>query len=572
MTKRIVIDPITRIEGHLRMEAEITDGIITDAFSTGTMVRGIEIIVKDRDPRDVWAFVGRVCGVCTSIHSLCSVRAVENALGIVIPPNAEQVRNLMQSAVTIQDHVTHFYQLQALDWVDVMSAMKADPRKTAEVAQSISPWAKNSIGYFSDVQRRIGQFLETSRFSIFSNGYWGHPAYKLPSEVNLLALAHYLEALEFQKEIVKIQTIFGGKNPHPNFLVGGMACAVNINDPNAINIERLNYVAQIIERTQEFVREVYLPDVLAILSYYPDWAKIGGGLHNYIVYGDYPMGAFEEVSTYKIPRGIVVNRDLSRVAEFDPWDMDGLREYINNSWYTYSQGNDKGLHPSVGETNLHYTGATPPYEYLDRDQPYSWIKTPRYKGMPMETGPLARNIVAHAIGNEEFTQITQRCLRQLNLPFEAMYSTVGRTLARAIEAELLANWQTDFYTTLLQNIKNGDYRMFNGIKWEPDTWDETAQGVGLTEAPRGSLAHYVSIHDRKVANYQMVVPTTWNASPRDTRGQLSAFEASLLGTPVVDPDQPLEIIRTIHSFDPCMACAVHLYDERGEHIHRCEML
>ena len=553
------------------MEADIENGVITDAFSTGTMIRGIEIIVKDRDPRDVWAYVGRVCGVCTSIHSLCSVRAVEDAFGIVIPPNAEQVRNLMQSAVTIQDHVTHFYQLQALDWVDVMSALKADPRKAAEVAQSISEWPKNSIGYFAETQKKVRQFIETSKFSIFSNGYWGHPAYKLPPEVNLVALAHYLEALEVQKEIVKVQTIFGGKNPHPNFLVGGMACAVNINDPNALNNERLNFVAQIIERTQTFVRQVYLPDVLAILSYYPDWTKIGGGLRNYIAYGDYPMGSYGELSTYKSPRGIVVDRDLSKVVEFDPWAMDGLQEFVNNSWYSYSQGKDAGLHPSVGETRLDYTGATPPYEYLDRDQPYSWIKTPRYKGMPMETGPLARNIVAHASGDETYREITQRCLKQLNVPYEAMYSTAGRTLARAIEANLLADWQTDFYTTLLQNIKNGDYRMFNGTKWEPSTWPQTARGVGLTEAPRGALAHYVNIEGKKVSNYQMVVPTTWNASPRDTRGQHSAFEASLIGTPVIDPQIPLEIIRTIHSFDPCMACAVHLYDENGEHIHRCEM-
>ncbi len=571
-TNRIVVDPITRIEGHLRMEAEITDGKITDAFSTGTTVRGIEIIVKDRDPRDVWAYVGRVCGVCTSIHSLCSVRAVENALGIVIPPNAEQVRNLMQSAVTIQDHVTHFYQLQALDWVDVKSALKADPRRAAEVAQGLSAWPKNSIGYFADVQRRISKFMETSSFSIFSNGYWGHPAYKLPPEVNLVAVAHYLEALEIQKEIVKIQTVFGGKNPHPNFLVGGMACAVNINDPNALNMERLSLVAQVIERTQEFVKQVYLPDVLAILSYYPEWTKIGGGLSNYIVYGDYPMDRFDDVSSYKIPRGIVVGRKFSHVIEFDPWAMNGLQEFINNSWYTYSQGQDVGLHPSVGETNLHYTGATPPYEHLEHDQPYSWVKTPRYNGLPMETGPLARNVVAHAVGNKEFQEITHRCLSQLNLPYEAMYSTAGRTLARVMEANLLSDWQPIFYKALLQNIKNGDYRMFNGEKWEPDSWPERVKGVGMTEAPRGALAHYIGIENKKTAHYQMVVPTTWNASPRDTRGQRSAFEDSLIGTPVADPKQPLELLRTIHSFDPCMACAVHLYNERGEHIHRVEML
>ncbi len=311
MTKRIVVDPITRIEGHLRMEADIENGVITDAFSTGTMIRGIEIIVKDRDPRDVWAYVGRVCGVCTSIHSLCSVRAVEDALHIVIPPNAEQVRNLMQSAVTIQDHVTHFYQLQALDWVDVMSALNADPRKAAEVAQSLSEWPKKLHRLFCRNTKENTHVHRDQQIQYFFPTDIGDtPAYKLPPEVNLVALAHYLEALEVQKEIVKVQTIFGGKNPHPNFLVGGMACAVNINDPNALNMERLNYVAQIIERTQTFVRQVYLPDVLAILSYYPEWTKIGGGLHNYIAYGDYPMGNYGNCRPIKV-RGV-----LSSVATY----------------------------------------------------------------------------------------------------------------------------------------------------------------------------------------------------------------------------------------------------------------
>lgn len=572
MQKRIVVDPITRIEGHLRIEADVDNGVITDAFSTGTMVRGIEIIVRDRDPRDVWAFVGRVCGVCTSIHSLCSVRAIENALDITIPPNAEQVRNLMQAAVTVQDHVVHFYQLQALDWVDVMSALKADPRRAAAIAQSISPWAKNSIGYFADVQKKMKHFIESGKFSIFSNGYWGHPAYKLPPEVNLVGLAHYLEALEVQKDIVKIQTVFGGKNPHPNFLVGGMACAVNMDDPNAINMERLNYVAHIIEATQQFVDQVYLPDVMAILSYYPEWTHIGGGLHNYITYGDFPMGPYGELATYKSPRGIVVGRDLAHVEAFNPTDLDGLQEFVNNAWYTYSEGKNVGLHPSIGETVFDYTGPTQDYDYLERGKPYSWIKTPRYKGMAMETGPLARFVVANALKEPAYVDMTDRCLSHMKLPFEVLYSTAGRTLARAMEASLIAGWMTEFYTALLANIKGGDSRMFNNIRWEPSSWPQKAQGFGLTEAPRGSLAHYAEITDKKISNYQMVVPTTWNASPRDARGQRSAFEASLIGSPVVDTAQPLEILRTIHSFDPCMACSVHFYDERGEHIHRISTL
>ncbi|MEG1574603.1 MAG: nickel-dependent hydrogenase large subunit, partial [Bacteroidales bacterium] len=359
MIKRVVVDPVTRIEGHLRIEAEIENGIITDAFSTGTMVRGIEIIARDRDPRDIWAYVGRVCGVCTSIHSLCSVRSVENALGIIIPPNAERVRSLMQIAITIQDHVTHFYQLQAFDWVDVLSALKADPKESAAIAQSSSDWEKNSIGYFKDIQRRIKDFVEAGRLGIFANGYWGSPVYKLPPAVNLIGVAHYLEALDIQKEIVKVQTIFGGKNPHPNYLVGGMACAINTNGPNAINMERLSFVEEIIGVTNRFVEKVYLPDVLLIASYYPEWTKYGGGVTNYLAYGDYPTGNYGELSTYKSPRGAVVGRNMENVMEFDPYAMDGLQEFINNSWYTYTEGDNTGLHPSVGETNLNYTGPTP---------------------------------------------------------------------------------------------------------------------------------------------------------------------------------------------------------------------
>ena len=284
------------------------------------------------------------------------------------------------------------------------------------------------------------------------------------------------------------------------------------------------------------------------------------------------MGNYGELPTYKSPRGIVVDRDLSHVEPFDPTDMDGLQEFVNNSWYKYAEGKDVGLHPSVGETVLDYTGPTPPYEYLDVDKPYSWIKTPRYRGAAMETGPLARFAVGLASGRDEYREVSDRCLKQLGAKRDALFSTMGRILARAMEASIIAAWQKEFYISLVENIKSGDWRMFNGFRWEPDTWPESAQGVGLAEAPRGSLAHYVSIRDKRVSNYQMVVPTTWNASPRDPDGGLSPFEASLIGTPVADADVPLEILRTIHSFDPCMACAVHAYDETGEHIHRISVL
>ncbi len=568
MAKRVVVDPVTRIEGHLRIEADIENGAISDAYSTGTMVRGIEIIVQDRDPRDVWAFVGRVCGVCTSMHSLVSVRAVENALGIVVPPNAEMVRNLMLGALTMQDHITHFYQLQALDWVDVVSALKADPKETAQIAQSISSWPKNSIGYFTDVQNKVKKLVESKQFNIFSNGYWGHPAYKLPPAVNLLGVAHYLEALDIQKEIVKIQTIFGGKNPHPNFLVGGMACAVNVDGPNAINIDRLNWVYQIIQQAENFAKQVYLPDVLAIASYYPEWTKYGGGVVNYLASGDFPMTHFGDTSSYLFKRGIVRDRNLSVVEEFDPMAMDGLVEYVNNSWYKYTQGKEVGLHPSVGETILDYTGKTPPYDFLDHDQPYSWIKTPRYKGLPMEVGPLARFIVNYAAKNEPIVDLTDRCLAQLGAPKSALYSAIGRTLARSMECTLISEYMHKFYNQLVANIKGGDYRMFNNTYWDPSTWPKKAQGYAVCEAPRGSVAHYVDIENKLVKRYQMVVPTTWNGSPRDPKGQRSPFEASLLGVPVHDAAAPLEIIRVIHTFDPCMSCSVHLYTPDGSHVHQ----
>ena len=335
MAERIVIDPITRIEGHLRVEIEIQDGKITDAFSAGTMVRGIETILKGRDPRDAWAFVGRVCGVCTSTHSLTSVRTVENALGIAVPPNAELIRNLMANALYIQDHVVHFYQLHALDWVDVVSALKANPAEASRIAQSISPWAKSSVGYFTDIQKKFKNFVDSGQLGIFANGYWGHKAYKLPPEVNLIAVAHYLEALEWQKELVKVHTVFGGKNPHPNYLVGGVPCSINIDEANAVNAERLAFVGKLFEDAKTFVDQVYIPDLLAIASFYKDWGAIGGGLTNYLSFGDFPSNGYNNPESFKMPRGAILGRDLSKIHEVKAEDPEQIQEYINNSWYIF---------------------------------------------------------------------------------------------------------------------------------------------------------------------------------------------------------------------------------------------
>jgi hydrogenase large subunit len=562
---RIVVDPITRIEGHLRIEAVVENGVITDAFSSSPMVRGIEKILEGRDPRDAWAMVERLCGVCTGTHALASVRAVEDALGINVPPTAELIRNLMHCTLQVHDHIVHFYHLHALDWVDIVKALKANPNKAAELAQSYSKWDKNTPAYFAEVQGKIKAFAD-SGLGIFANGYWGHPAYKLPPEVNLIGVAHYLDALEWQKEIVKIHAVFGGKNPHPNYLVGGAPCSINLDEVAAINSERLNLVASKIAQADEFLNEVYIPDLLTVASFYKDWAKWGGGLPNYLSYGEYPAKGFSQVESFKYARGAVLNRDLSKVYPVNARDAQEIKEYIVHSWYTYEGGDATGLHPWSGETNIKYSGPKPPYESLEGYDKYSFLKTPRWKENPMEVGPLARILVSYAAGRAEVKDAVNATLGKLGVPAEALFSTLGRTAARGIDAVLTMGWMKEFFAELMERVKTRETSTFNGEKWDPKTWPADAEGVGLCEAPRGALAHYIKIHDGKIENYQMVVPTTWNGSPRDAKMQHSAFEASLIGTPVAKLDEPVEILRTIHSFDPCIACAVHLYDPEGRHL------
>jgi len=562
---RIVVDPVTRIEGHLRIEAVVENGVITDAFSAGTMVRGLEKILMGRDPRDAWAITERVCGVCTTVHALASVRAVEDALGIAVPPTAELIRNIMMATLYLHDHVVHFYHLHALDWVDIVNALKADPKKAAELAGTFSKWDKNTPAYFSSVQDKIKAFA-ASGLGIFANGYWGHPAYKLPPEVNLIAVAHYLDALEWQKEVVKIHAVFGGKNPHPNYLVGGVPCSIDINEVAAINSDRLNLVARLISQADEFVNQVYIPDLLAVASFYKDWAQWGGGLTNYMSYGEYPTQGYAKPEAFKYPRGVVLNRDLSHVYPVNPRDSQEIKEYIASSWYSYDGGDSAGIHPWSGETKINYTGPKPPFETLEGHQKYSFLKTPRWKENAMEVGPLARLVVAYASGHTDVKELVGETLGKLNVPVTALFSTLGRTAARGLDASLAMIWLKEFFGELMERVKIRETSTFNGEHWEPKSWPKDAEGVGLVEAPRGALAHWIKIHDGAIANYQLVVPTTWNGSPRDAKGQRSSFEASLIGTPVAKIDQPVEILRTIHSFDPCLACAVHLYDPQGRHL------
>lgn len=572
MAQRIVVDPVTRIEGHLRVEAEVKDGKISNAYSSGTMVRGIEIILKGRDPRDAWAFTQRFCGVCTTVHAFASIRAVEDALKITIPPNANLIRNIMIAAQYVHDHVMHFYHLHALDWVDVVSALKADPARTSQIAQSLSRWPNSSTGYFKEVQKKLKAFIESGQLGIFANGYWGHPGYKLPPEVNLLGVAHYLEALDWQKDVVKIHTIFGGKNPHPNFVVGGMACALDPNSDAAINAARLAVVSDVINSMETFVDQVYIPDLLAVAGYYKEWAQWGEGLGNFLSWGDLPAGDINDPSKFVIPRGVILNRNIAEVLPVDPKDMDQVKEFVTHSWYTYAKGDGTGLHPWEGETALKYTGPKPPYEFLEVDKKYSWLKSPRWKEKSMEVGPLARVLMLYATGNAQAKELVEMTLKRLNVPVTALFSTLGRTAARGLETKIFADTLRSNFDALVGNIRGGDLRTFDAARWEPSTWPKEAKGFGFMEAPRGALGHWVVIQDEKIANYQAVVPSTWNASPMDHQQQHGAYEAALIGTPVHDEKQPLEILRTLHSFDPCIACAVHLIDLNGEEVSSVRVL
>ena len=572
-TQTIVVDPITRIEGHLRIEAQMDGNVISQAISSGTMVRGVEIILRNRDPRDAWAFAQRICGVCTLVHGIASVRAVEDALRYDIPPNANLIRNLMIGAQFVHDHVMHFYHLHALDWVDVVSALSADPKETSTLAQSISTYPMSSPGYFADVQRRVKTLVESGQLGIFANGYWGHPAYKLPPAANLLAVAHYLEALAWQRRAAELHAIFGGKNPHPNFVVGGSPVGISVHEASGtgtttVNTVGLARVAEIIEHMRTFVDQVYLPDTLAIASFYKDWLTPGHGegIGNFLCYGDFPASGIPNPTQMMIPRGAILGRDLTRIHEVDLNAEAEIEEFVAHSWYDYTSGKDSGLHPYEGQTHLQYSGPKPPYAHLDPAASYSWLKSPRWKGHPMEVGPLARVLMLYASGHQPTRELADKALAQLDVPLAALYSTLGRTAARTLEAKIIADAMTGWYESLMKNINTGDVHTFNAQRWDPQSWPSHARGVGFTEAPRGALAHWVVIDDGLISNYQAVVPSTWNAGPRDSVGQEGPYEAALKGQALAVIDQPLEILRTIHSFDPCIACAVHLSAPGGKEL------
>jgi len=549
MGKRIIVDPITRIEGHLRIEVEIEGGKVVNAWSSGQMFRGIEMILQGRDPRDAHHFVQRSCGVCTYVHAISSVRAVDDAFKVQIPKNARLIRNLMHGAQYQHDHLVHFYHLHALDWVDIVSALKADPQKTAALSDNVSNAKFGGAKYFKEVQQRVQTFVDSGQLGPFANAYWGHPAYKMPPEANLMAVAHYIEALRLQARTARLHAIFGGKNPHPQSLVvGGVTCVADL------TADRIAEFLYITKETQDFIRNVYVPDLLAVASFYKDWGGIGGTT-NFLAWGDFPASEKEPESLY-MPRGVIMKRDLAKVQMADHVKV---TEDVTRSWY--EKGSPK--HP--------YDGETKPLQEDPKYQPdkgkYSWMKAPRYNGEPCEVGPLARVLVAYAKGHQDIKPLVDSTLKTLQIPATALFSTLGRTAARALETLAIGDSMQVWVGELLDNIKSGDTRTYQSYEI-PDS----GEGVGLNDVPRGALGHWVKVKDKKIANYQYVVPSTWNLSPRDAKGKMSPVEEALIGTPVADPKQPLEILRTVHSFDPCIACAVHVIDPHSNQVYKVKVV
>ncbi len=563
--KHIVIDPITRIEGHLRIEAVIDENnTVVDAYSSSTMFRGIETILKGRDPRDCGLLAMRICGVCTGTHYQRSIEAVEHAFGVTIPKNARLVRNLIQGALYTHDHVVHFYHLHALDWVDITKALEADPAGAVKEAYKwagvagVEPYMANE-GEFREIKERVAKFVKQGRLGIFGNGYWGNKHYKLTPEQNLLAVAHYLKALDLQREAAKQMAIFGGKNPHPqSIVVGGVTCVQDIQNP-----ARIALFKELHKEFTAFIKKAYLPDVYMAGTMYADEALdgTGGGLKNYMAYGDFRLddtGFYN--SALLFPSGVVTGGDLK---SYQPIDQEKIAEDVTHSWYEGKQP----LHPYDGQTIPNYTGFGKREDgiaYLDTEKKYSWIKSPVYDDTRMEVGPLARMVVGVAAGDERITKYVMNFLKRGNLPVSVLFSTVGRTAARAIESELMADMMFEWVDELAANVAAGDLSTWT--EFDFDKVSKNAKGHGMAEAPRGALGHWVRIEDGKVANYQAIVPSTWNAGPRDYKGRMGAYESSLIGTKVANPDEPLEILRTIHSFDPCIACAVHLVDTKGREL------
>jgi hydrogenase large subunit len=571
MSTRVTIDPVTRIEGHLRIDLEVDGGRVKNAWSSGTMWRGIETILKGRDPREAWIFAQRICGVCTTVHAMASVRSVENALGLEVPVNAQYIRNMIVLAHALHDHIVHFYHLSALDWVDVTSALKADPAATSRLAESLSSWGGNSTKKLTAVKEKLAGFVKGGQLGIFQNGYWGHPAMRLPPEVNLLAVSHYLEALDYQRKALQVVAILGSKTPNiQNLAVGGVANAINLDNPATLNMEKLYKVKDLLEEVSAFVQQVYFPDVAAVGGFYAEWAKYGAGVTDYLSVPELPLDT--KGTKFEMPGGTIIGGQAKAIGGFgDEYFRDAVTETSKHAYYA-----DSGapLHPWKGETTPSFTSPWKPE--APAPEKYTWVKAPRFNGKPMQVGPLAQVLFALKTGDPLTVKYATRCLEVAGAVAKAtltpaiLESTLGRIAARAIRAAVMSELAQKHWKLLVENIGKGDTAIFNDPM--PRLAKGEYQGVGFHEAPRGTLSHWCVIKDGKLANYQAVVPSTWNAGPRDEREKMGPYEASLVGNPVADPKLPLEALRTIHSFDPCLACAIHTVDGEGREIARVKVL
>jgi hydrogenase large subunit len=564
---RITVDPVTRIEGHLRIDCEVENGKVVNAWSSGQMWRGIEQIVLGRDPRDAWVFAQRICGVCTTVHALASVRAVENALNLEIPLNAQYIRNLIIGAHCMHDHIVHFYHLSALDWVDILSALKADPQAAAKLAESLSNWKYNTVGQFREVQHKLRTLVESGQLGIFANGYWGHEAMKLPPEVNLIAASHYLQALEYQRAANKIVAVLGSKTPHiQNLAVGGVANPINLDSQSTLTLERLYYVKSLIGELGDFIKNAYLVDVAAIAAFYGDWTQYGAGVTDYLSVPEMPLDT--RGVEFELPGGYIEKGDLSTYKPLlgfhDQFFQKGVAESVKHAWYKGGKG---PLHPWEGETNPEYT------DFQD-DGKYSWVKAPTFYGKRIQVGPLANVLAMVAAGHEPTSRYLNAMLEKISgitgspVPLSALHSTLGRHAARAVRCAVLYETLEKQWQALIDNIGKGNTETYN----RPVFPKGEVQGVGIHEAPRGVLSHWIVIEDGKIKNYQAVVPSTWNAGPRDENDVMGPYEASLMDNPIADPHRPLEVVRTVHSFDPCLACAIHLLSPDKAEIVKVKVL
>lgn len=565
--QRITIDPITRIEGHLRIDCEIEDGKVTNAWSSGTMWRGMENIVQGSDPHDAWMIMQRICGVCTTVHAIASVRAVEDAIGAKVPLNAQYIRNMILAAHSMHDHIVHFYQLSAMDWVDVVSALEADPEKAAEMLKGVSTWSLNSANEFRNVQNKLKALVASGQLGIFANGYFGHPAMKLPPEVNLIAVAHYLQALECQRDANRVVALLGSKTPHiQNLAIGGVANPINLDSQAVLNLERLMFVKSCIDKLNDFVNQVYKVDAAVIAAYYPEWLQLGQTSRNYLSVPEYPLN--EDNTQFVLPGGYIENGDLSTFRDIahykDEFLIKGIKESGKHAWYE----DDEALEPWVGLTRPKYTG-------WQEDGKYSWVKAPSFYDKVVEVGPLAYLMCALAAKDKltlkHFNDVggLYKALTGQELGLDDLHSTLGRIIGRTVHCCVLNDILAQQWQLLIENIGRGDTVAY--LKTDIPPKGEF-KGVSFSEVPRGVLSHWVVIKDGKIANYQAVVPSTWNSGPRNQNDDMGPYELSLIGTPIADPKKPLEVVRTIHSFDPCMSCAVHVINTETNEVTEVKVL